>query len=131
MRISDGSSDVCSSDLVVQAPRGVDEEEVVAGRLGGLHGGEGEARRIGALVAGDHRAAGALAPDLKLLDGGCAEGVAGGETHLEALATVVARQLADGGGLAGAVYHPHHHPVRIPRRVEAGGLRTRLGNPGD
>ncbi len=40
---------------------------------------------------------------LQLLDGGGAEGVAGGEHHGFALAAEALGELADGGGLAGAV----------------------------
>ncbi len=46
---------------------------------------EGEARGVGAGLARDHWDAGALAPDLQLLDRGGAEGVAGRQHHLLAL----------------------------------------------
>ena len=48
-----------------------------------LEGVEGEARGVGAELRGDDRRAGALAPDLQLLDRGGAERVAGGEHHLQ------------------------------------------------
>ena len=50
-----------------------------------VQGVEGEARGVRALRAGDDRRAGALAPDLELLDRRGAEGVAGGEHHRSAL----------------------------------------------
>src|SRR6476660_4365469 len=46
----------------------------------------------------------ALRPHLELLDGGGAEGVAGGQQHAAAFAGAAPRQLADGGGLARAVH---------------------------
>ena len=64
---------------------------------------EGEARRIGARLARHHAGAGALAPDLELIDGGGAEGVAGHQHHRLALGAESGGELADGRGLAGAV----------------------------
>ncbi len=65
--------------LVLQPAGRVDEQNVAAVGLGLGQGVEGEAGGVGALGAGHHRRADALAPDLELLDGGGAEGVAGGE----------------------------------------------------
>ena len=61
---------------------------------------------------GHHRHAGALAPDLQLLDGGGAEGVAGGDHHLLAGGAELAGELADGGGLARAVDADDQHHLR-------------------
>jgi hypothetical protein len=59
--------------------------------------------RVGVLFALHDRAAHALAPHLELQHGGSAEGVARGQQDLLALARVLARELADGRGLADAV----------------------------
>ncbi|MCY1414227.1 hypothetical protein D9M71_296700 [compost metagenome] len=64
-------------------------------------------------MLGDHRDVVALAPHLQLLDGGGAEGVAGGEHDLPALQLQLLRQLADGGGLADAVHADHQDHVGI------------------
>jgi hypothetical protein len=49
--------------------------------LGGLNGVVDHRSGIGAAVLSDHRDPVALAPDLQLLDGGGAEGVAGRQQH--------------------------------------------------
>ena len=67
--------------LVLEPPGGVDEEDVDALLPGLREGVEGEARGVRPLRAGDDRGAGALAPDLELLDRRGAEGVARGEHH--------------------------------------------------
>ncbi len=54
--------------------------------------------------------AAALGPDVQLLGGGGAEGIAGGQHHLAAGLRQPQRQLADGGGLARSVHaHDHDH----------------------
>ena len=68
-----------------------------------LDGLEDHRRGIGALLAPHHRRAHALAPDLQLLGGRGAEGVARGQQHALALAAQLGGQLADGRGLAAAV----------------------------
>ena len=67
---------------------------------------------VAAFLAGDHRRADALAPDLQLLDRGGAEGVAGGEQHAIILLLEPVAELADGGGLARAVDADHQDHVR-------------------
>ncbi|MNN93142.1 hypothetical protein D3C81_2115330 [compost metagenome] len=64
-------------------------------------------------MLGDHRDVVALAPHLQLLDGGGAEGVAGGEHDLLAILLQLLRQLADGGGLAHAVHADHEDHVGL------------------
>jgi hypothetical protein len=65
--------------------------------------------------------AGALAPDLELLDGGGAEGVAGSHDHAEALVAILLGELADGGRLAAAVDADDQHHHGLQRRVELEG----------
>ena len=64
-------------------------------------------------MLGDHRDAVALTPHLQLLDGGGAEGIAGGEHDLLALTLQLLGQLADGGGLAHAVHADHKNHVGL------------------
>jgi len=103
---------------VCRRPGGVGDQHVGAARLRGLqrvvdHGG-----RVGARGLRNDRHAVAVAPDLQLLDGGGAEGVARGEHHLAALGRQAAGELADGGGLARAVHADHQDHVRAPRLVD-------------
>ncbi len=67
--------------LVLQPPGGIDEQDVGAFVLRAFQRLEGDAGGIGALFACDHLGAGALAPQLELLDGSGAEGVGGGQHH--------------------------------------------------
>jgi hypothetical protein len=66
---------------VLEPPRGVDQQKVGAVGLGLRHRVEGEARGVRPFGRGQHRHAGALAPDLQLFDRRRAEGVAGGDHH--------------------------------------------------
>lgn len=68
--------------LGMQASGGIGDQHVDAAGLGGLHRVEDHRGGVGAGVLGDHRDAVALAPDLQLLHGGGAEGVAGGQHDL-------------------------------------------------
>ena len=86
---------------------------------------EGEARRVGAGLARDDRGAGAAGPDAQLLDRRGAEGVAGSQHHLEAVGRELGRELADGGGLAGAVDADDQDHKRLSARVD--GERPRDG----
>ena len=112
--------------LVVQAAGGVDQQHV--GALGPRAGQrvERQTRGIGVLPAGDHRRAGAIAPDLQLLHRGGAERVAGTHEGALALVAVLLRQFADRGGLAGAIDANHQHDMRFLRGVQ----HQRLGNRG-
>ncbi len=62
-------------------------------------------------MLGDHRDTVALAPGLQLFDRGGAEGVAGGQHDALALVLQPLGQLADGGGLAGAVDADHQNDL--------------------
>ncbi len=67
---------------------------------------------VAAFLAGDHRRADAVAPDLELLDRRRAERVAGGEEHAIILLLEPMAELADGRGLARAVDADHEDDVR-------------------
>src|SRR5207302_5411611 len=86
---------------------GIHDDVIHAASFGGLHRVKQHGRGVAARLGLDDFGAGALAPDLQLLDGGGAESIGGGEQHALALRAQQAGQLADGGGLAGAV-HPDH-----------------------
>jgi hypothetical protein len=72
-------------------------------RLGGAERVERQARRVGARLARHYARASAFAPDLELIDGGGAERVAGDHHDALALGAEFGGELADGGGLAGAI----------------------------
>ena len=112
--------------LVLQAAGGVDEQHV--DRLCPCRGQRliSEARGIGALDAGDHRAFGARTPDLELLDRRGAEGVAGREHDAAALAREPRGELADGRRLAGAVDAGDEDHERLRRRIDRQRLRDGL-----
>ena len=57
----------------------------------------------------------AVRPDAQLLDGRGAKRVARGEHHVFARVGEAARELADGGGLAGAVHADHQHHEGLAR----------------
>ena len=69
----------------------------------GPHGLEGDGRGVAALGAADDLDADPLAPGGELVDGGGAEGVGRAEHDRLVLGDEDPRDLADGGGLAGAV----------------------------
>ena len=104
--------------LVVQAPGGVDQQHIglVRRRLGQRV--EGQAGGVAVRLAGDHLGARALPPDLELLHRRGAEGVAGGHDGAAAFLLIDLRQLADSGGLAGAVDAHDQHDMRLQRGVE-------------
>ena len=65
----------------------------------------------------------ALAPDLELLDRRGAEGVAGRQHQGVPFRLELLRELADGGGLAGAVDADHQDHERLLRGIDAKGDR--------
>ncbi|MCY1424132.1 hypothetical protein D9M71_398680 [compost metagenome] len=81
-------------------------------------------------MLGDDRDLVALAPDLQLLDRSSAEGVTGGEHDLLAFELQLLRQLADGGGLAGAVDADHKDHERLALVMNAQRLLDRLEQVG-
>ena len=92
----------------MQAAGRVGDQHVDAARLGRAHGIEHHCAGVGAArLLHDLRAA-AFGPDVQLLGGGGAEGVARGQHHLAAFTREPLCQLADAGGLARAV-HAHDH----------------------
>jgi hypothetical protein len=80
--------------------------------LARLHRVEGDRGRVARRLR-NHGDVVALAPDHQLLARGGAEGVAGGQQHRLFEALHVLGQLADGGGLAGAVDTRDHHHQRL------------------
>ena len=112
------SSSPISSALVLQAPGRVDQQHVGAFGARWRERVEGEARGVRALRARHHLGADALAPHLELLDRRGAEGVARRQHHLVTLRAQLGAELADGGGLAGAVDPDHQHHKRLLRRVD-------------
>ncbi len=108
----------------MQPAGGIDQEHVRSLGPGLLQGVEGEACGIGAGRSLDHGAAGALAPDLELLDRGRPEGVAGRQQHPLAAGRELLGELADRGGLAGAVDAADQDHLGPVRAVE-------LQRPGD
>src|SRR6516164_1489254 len=86
--------------LVLQPPGSVHEQHVdlLAARFGERI--EGDPRGVGARRARDNRSAAAPAPNIELVDGGRAEGIARGKHHRAALGAEPGGKLADGGGLA-------------------------------
>ena len=95
-----------------QAAGRVHHHHVHLAGLAGLDRVEGHRRRVAALV-GDHLHVVALAPAGQLLARGRAEGVTGGQQHRLLDLVQVASQLADRGGLAGAVHPGDHHHQRV------------------
>ena len=87
----------------MEASGRVGDDHVIAPGGGRLHGVEDDSGGICALAGLDDRHTGAARPDLQLLAGGGAEGVARGQHDLFALTGVVVGQLCDAGGLAHAV----------------------------
>ncbi|MNH13634.1 hypothetical protein D3C79_732120 [compost metagenome] len=95
----------------MQAAGSVGDQHVDATGLGGLHGIEDDRSRVGPRVLGDHRNLVTLAPHLQLLDRGGAEGITGSQHDLLAFQLQLFRQLANGGGLAGAVHANHKNHI--------------------
>jgi hypothetical protein len=96
-----------------QAAGGVGQHHVAAAGTAGADGIEAHRRRIATFLADDLDLV-AVGPHRELLSGGCAEGVGSREEHLGVQVGQMARQLADAGGLAGAVDAGHHdHGRRV------------------
>ena len=112
--------------LVLQPAGRVDDDDVGAAVLRRHDSVEGEAGGIGAGRARYHLGAGALAPNLELLDRRGAEGVAGGEHDFLAAIAVELGELADRRGLAAAVDTDHQKHEGLMRRVDRERLLGRL-----
>ena len=100
--------------LGVLAAGGVGQHEFDIAGLGGGHRVKDHAAGVGAGLGVDEFGPAALAPQLQLVNGGGAEGVAGGQQHLAALPHQARGQLADGGGFA----HPVHAHKEVDRGVD-------------
>ena len=112
--------------LGVQAAGGVDDEHIHMAGAGGFQSVVGDGGRVGAVGLGDDGDGVAFAPDLELLDGGGAEGVARGQQDAVAVALKSMGELADGGGLADAVDADHQNDEGAAgfRNVFQGGFRV-------
>ena len=99
--------------LAVQSPGGVGQYHIDVPRPRGLQGIENHGTRIGSRLLGAELRAGALGPDVQLLDRGGAKGVACHEHHAQALIAQSPRELADAGGLARAVDADDEHHERL------------------
>jgi hypothetical protein len=110
-RLADGALDLLQLlhqvQLRRQAAGGVGDDDVAAARAAGGHGIEAHRRRVAAFLADDLDAV-AVGPHRELFARGGAEGVGRGQQHLVVGLGQVARELADAGGLAGAVDARHH-----------------------
>ena len=95
--------------LIVQPAGGIHQHHIHAPRLGSLQRIKQHRTGIGALVLTHNVHTGALGPDLQLVGGGGAEGIAGAQQHLLALLAELMGHLADGGGLAHAVDADEQH----------------------
>ena len=93
-------------------------------------GVEDHGRGVRAGMLGHHGHLVALAPGLQLLHRRGAEGVAGREHHLLAVVLELFGQLADGGGLAGAVDAHHEDDPRLALGRLVLGLLRRLQDGG-
>ncbi len=100
--------------LCRQAAGRVGQHDVDVARLGRRDGVEDHRRRIAAVLR-DDRDVVALAPCDELLPRRGAKGVAGGQQHRLALRLEVVGQLADRGGLAGAVHAGDHDDEGLVR----------------
>ncbi len=89
--------------LRVQAAGGVDDEHVDVAIDGGVTRIKGNGGGVGSHLVLHDLHINPLRPDGELLDGGGAEGVAGGDHDGLALGFEVAAELGDGGGFAGTV----------------------------
>ena len=114
--------------LGVQAAGGVDDHHVGLAGLGRREAVVDHRPRVAAALVVDHLAAHALAPFAELLHGRGPERVAGHQQRLFAQLLEVPGDLADGGGLAGAVDAHHEDHGRRVGHVDARvGLAEVLG----
>src|SRR5580704_14941739 len=87
----------------MQAAGGIHQQDVGGARLRRGSRVEERGGRIASLFGLDQRDAGALSPDLELLDRSGAEGIRRAQQYRSALAPEERRELATGSRLAGAV----------------------------
>ena len=90
--------------FVVQTSRRVGNDHVIALGRGALDGIKDDRSGVCPLPCLHQRHLGAVCPQLQLLTGGCAEGIARRQHDPAPLIFVQGRQLGDGGGFAHAVY---------------------------
>ena len=111
--------------LAVQPSGRVGKQHIDATRLRGFERIEDHRARIGAGLLGAEQRAGALGPDVQLLDRGGAESVAGGEHDTVMLLMQRPRELADARGLARSVHADDSTTRRPCGRIDAQRLLAR------
>ena len=104
--------------LVVQAARGVHDDDIAAARLGRGDRVKHDRRRIGSLAVAHNVRARALCPDFELVGRRRAEGVRRTQHDLFVLADIAGGQFADGRGLAHAVDADHQNDRGFARNVK-------------
>ena len=97
--------------LVMQAPCGIDDQDIRAARLRSFHRIEQDRRRIRSLLLLNQRHAGALGPDRQLVAGRGAKGVGCANQNIVAFGFDSLRQLANRRRLADAVHADNHHHI--------------------
>ena len=93
----------------VQTPRGVDEDQIASQLLGAFDDVIAHACRVTSAFALHDLDATALAPDVKLLDGGGTEGVGRSDEHLATAERCLVGELTDRRGLSRAVNAHEEH----------------------
>ena len=109
----------------MQAAGGVDDHDGARTRHRRAHAVEDDRRRVATLLLPDQLGARPLRPDVELLDGGGAEGIAGDEQHLLSRRGVTRRELPDRRRLADAVHPDDHDHVRRRERARRGRRQRR------
>ncbi|CQA10835.1 Uncharacterised protein [Mycobacteroides abscessus] len=112
---------VHEAGLGVQSTGGVDDHHVGALPDTGIDGVEGDRGGVGTLGAPNHLRTDALPPGLELIGGGGTERVRRAQYHPAPVGDKHTRQLADRGGLAGAVHtddEQHRRFVVVRQRLD-------------
>ena len=96
----------------MQSPGCVDNDHVGLLCLGMRNRVVGHRCRISSHFLFDHGNSDTLAPDVELLDGGCAEGVGGSQNHFLAFGLKLVGQFGDSGGFAHTIDAYDENDVR-------------------
>src|SRR5262249_20442295 len=89
--------------FILQAPCGVDEDDIAASRFSSSEGIEGNSRRVGAGGGLDDVDAEFFCPHCQLLNGSCAERICGGDEHFLAFFLVIFSEFGNGRRFAAAI----------------------------
>ncbi len=115
-------------NLGVEPARRVRDQDIDVACLGGLEAVEDHCGRFGTGLLRDDRYPIALRPHLELFARRRAKGIAGRQHHRTPLSQQPVGQLADGGGLAGAVDADHQDDIGLDPRVDDERLLDRCEN---